>query len=209
MSRKEVTVEIAMESYIAHPYWPEREQLIQIQLLSGINRLKNDDKKLAALKGQLEKDGLTMADYENLKVRAARQWYRVDPEDEISEIVIPRHQIAGCLVETINRTPKALHGVYNADSFRHVVRISWFLTGRNKADGVFRRYVKLDTSNKRSLQENEVLEHFTAAGTLSVPTDTKLDALKRFLSYAFDEIGLGAARKMGYGRGALLTCDWR
>jgi len=207
MDRKTLTIEVAMESYIAHPYWPERERVIQIELHSHVKMLKSDDKKAAAIKGQLEKDGLTLEDFEELKRKAAREWYRLDCDDSNTEIIIPRHQVAGALVETINRTPKAVNGGYNADSFRHVVRIADFHTGKTKADGTYSRYVKLDTSNKRSLQENEFIEKFLATGSISVSTDAKADVLKRLFAYAFDEVGVGAARKMGYGRGRLVKCE--
>ena len=206
MDRKILTVTVKMESYIAHPFWPEKERLIQIELHAHLKLLKNEDKKAAALKGQLDKEGLTMADYEALQVRAAREWYRIDPHDDASEIVVPRHQIAGCLVETINRTPKAINGGYNADSFRHVVRMSDFGTGKMTGDRVYSRYVKLDGSNKRSLQENAVIENFSMTGKVSVKPDVKPEPLARLLAYAFDEVGIGAARKMGFGRGTLLSC---
>jgi len=207
MQRKQLVVEIAMESYIAHPFWPEREHVIRIELHAGLNRLRNEEKKVAALKGQLEKEGLTVEDYHELQRRAAREWYRIDPTDEASEIIIPRHQVAGCLVETINRTPKAVNGGYNADSFRHIVRVGDFSTGKKKPDGVYSRYVKLDGSNKRSLQENEKIERFTALGKISVPSDAKPGVLRRLFAYAFEEVGVGAARKMGCGRGVVKRCE--
>ena len=200
-SRKVIRCAIRFESYIAHPYWPEREQVIQIQLHSGVNRLKNEDKKKAAMKAECEKRGLTLADYDKLVLLADRRWYRVDNEDLKSPILIPRHQLAGCLVETISRTPKAVCGPYETDSFRHHVRLSDFLTEKTDADKQFDRYVKLEGSNKRDHQVSPVICDFLATGTLSVADDTKLPPLRRLFDYAFSEVGVGASRKMGYGRG--------
>ena len=147
--RKEITCVLSMESYIAHPYWPEREKVIGIQLRSGVNRLKLEDKKLAALKSECEKQGITLADYYSFVEKAARQWYRLDNDDADSTIIIPRHQLAGSLVETIGRTPKAVHGKYNAESFRHHVRISDFTTDRTAHDEVFDRYVTEVAAQKK------------------------------------------------------------
>lgn len=205
--RKTIRCQIAFESYIAHPYWPERERVISIELKSGVNRLKLEDKKEAALKSQCEKEGITLADYREFIEKAARQWYRRDNDDVDSPIVIPRHQLAGCLVETIGRTPKAVHGKYNADSFRHHVRLSDFITDRTAADGVFDRYVKLEGSNKRDHQQNETIKTFVAEGTLSVPSDTKAEDLKRLVAYAVCEVGVGASRKMGYGFGEIVEFE--
>jgi hypothetical protein len=192
-----------MGSYIAHPYWPEKELVISIELKSGVNRLKLEDKKRAALKSQCEKEGISIADYHKFVEMAARPWYRVDNDDLASPIIIPRHQLAGCLVETIGRTPKAVHGKYNADSFRHHVQVSDFVTDRTEKDGVFDRYVKLEGSNKRDHQVNECLRDFVATGTLSVASDAKSDDLRRLLTYALEEVGVGASRKMGFGFGEL------
>jgi CRISPR/Cas system CMR subunit Cmr6 (Cas7 group RAMP superfamily) len=59
----------------------------------------------------------------------------------------------------------------------------------------------------RSLQSNDFIERFTATGTFSVPVDDKVADLKRLLSYAVEETGIGACRKMGYGRGILVELE--
>jgi len=205
--RKTIECVIQFESYIAHPYWPEREQSIQIELRSGVNRLKNDDKKVAALRAECGKRGITLEDYRELKRLAARPWYRIDSADESSPIIIPRHQLAGCLVETIGRSPKALRGKYEKDSFRHHVRISDFTTEKVQADEVFDRYVKLEGSNKRDHQVSPVIRDFEAVGTFSIVHDAKPEELKRVMAFALEEVGVGASRKMGYGRGAIVSFE--
>lgn len=209
--RKTIRCAIQFESYIAHPYWPEREKAIRIQLHSGVNRLKNDDKKVAAIKGQCEKEGITVEEYEKMLGLAGRQWYRVDSYDLTTPIIIPRHQLAGCLVETVGRTPKAIKGKYEKDSFRALVQLSDFVTEKTEKDGVFSRFVKLETSNKRDLQENEFIGRyettgaaFIATGTLNVEAEANLDDLKRLFNYAVMEVGVGASRKMGFGRGKVV-----
>lgn len=205
MERKVLKCKIEFEKYIAHPYWPERELLIRIAKDSGMNRLRSDAKRQTALTQECSKHDMTLEDYAKLEVLAARQFYRVSEPD--GEIIIPRHQIAGSLVHTIKFAPKNLRGKYNDDSFRALVQISDFLTGKTQKDGTYSRYVKLETSNMRSLQSNDYIERFTATGTFNVHVDDKVADLKRLLSYAVEETGIGACRKMGYGRGILVELE--
>jgi hypothetical protein len=203
--RTTLNCELMMDHYIAHPYWPEREELIRIQRDSGMNRQRSDEKRAAALKAQLDKAGLTMEDYRALERRAAREWYREDSVKDTGRIVIPRHQLAGCMVEAVGRAPKNLRGPFDKDSFRSMVQLSDFVTDRTDKDGVFDRYVKLEKSNMRNHQVNPFIQTFTATGTVSIPTDVKAEDLRRLLDYAVGEIGVGASRKMGYGRGMVVS----
>jgi hypothetical protein len=195
-----------MEKYIAHPYWQEREEVIRIQRDSGMNRQKSDEKRMAALKAQLNKVGSSLEQYRELEKRAERQWYRTDSKDD-GAIVIPRHQLAGCLVEAVGRAPRNLRGRFDKDSFRHLVQMSDFVTDKTASDGVFDRYVKLEKSNMRSRQRNEYVESFTAKGTVSIPSDVKVEDVRRLLEYAIEDIGVGASRKMGFGRGVVVSLD--
>ena len=206
MNRRELKCELLMEKYIAHPYWQAREEVIRIQRDSGMNRQKSDEKRAAALKAQLNKVGLTLEQYGELEKRAAWQWYRAGGNDD-GVIVIPRHQLAGCLVEAVGRAPKNLRGRFDKDSFRHLVQMSDFVTDKTAADGVFDRYVKLEKTTMRNRQRNEFIEEFTATGTLSIPSDVKVEDVRRLLDFAIEDIGVGASRKMGYGRGVVVSLD--
>jgi hypothetical protein len=196
-----------VESYIAHPYWPETDDVINIQKRSGMNRARTDDSRHKALKEHLKKEGVTLKDYDELLRKSRRPWYRVDNDDETSPIVIPRHQLAGALVQTVNTAPAAVRGKYRADSFRYHVQLSDFVTEKMDADRVYDRYVKLEGSNQRSRQKNALISDFEAAGTIVVADDTKVADLQRLIDYALTEIGVGAARKMGHGRGHVLRLD--
>ncbi len=81
------------------------------------------------------------------------------------------------------------------------------MSDRTAADGVFDRYVKLEKSNMRNRQRNEFIENFTATGTVSIPSDVKVEDVRRLLEYAIEDIGVGASRKMGYGRGVVVSLD--
>ena len=207
MDRTVLILEVKFDSYLAHPYWPERERVITIQKVSGMNRQKSDDKRQAALMTQCDREGISLVEYRELEKLAARPWYRVDNDDPTTEIVIPRHQVAGCLVETVGKSTKNLRGPFTKDSFRHQVQLTDLSTGKMQCDGLFDRYVRLETSNMRSRQVNEVINDFVASGTLTIAPHLKVSDLRRLFAHAFAETGVGAARKMGYGRGTLITLE--
>jgi len=199
-----IEVTIQMANYIGHPYWPERETIISIQKDSGMSRQKSDEKRALALRSQLKKVGLTEDESQNLVRLANRQWYRVDPLDEATVIIIPRHHIAGACVQTIGVSPKALRGSFDKDNFRSQVQISDFVTNRTKSDGIFDRYVKRE-GVMRGHEKNDFIEDFTATGTLKMFDTEKPDVLKRLFEHTISVTGTGACRKMGYGRGELAS----
>jgi hypothetical protein len=206
----QLVCEIAMDDYIAHPYWPERYEVIQITKKSGVNRVCSEDKREKTLTAFLDKLGLKRTDWEDLQRRADRPWYRADNDDDTSEIIIPRHQMSAAIVQALKTAPAAVRGGYREESFRAQVRLGDLATDKTKADDVFTRFVKLDESNQRNLQSNPLIRDFTAAGTIDAPgidgDDTKqLARLRDLLIYVLRECGVGACRKMGYGRGQLLT----
>lgn len=207
MERKTLKVKLYLGQYVDHPYWPELNQVIDIQKKSGVNRCRSEAKREQAIKGYLKKEEMTEAEYEALQKKANRKWHRKNDDDPTSPIIIPRHKIAGALVAAVKNATAAVRGKYNADSFRHTVRISDFETDKIKADELFDRMVKLETTNQRSRQVNEVVNNVTATGTMDVPADTKPDELKRLLNFALDQMGIGSCRKMGFGRGEVVSIE--
>ena len=160
------------------------------------------------MKAECERQGITLEKYEQLKIEAAAQWYRNDG----GIIIIPRHQLSGAIVQVIGSAPKALRGQFDRDNFRALVHIGEFTTDREKADGVFSRFVKLEGSNQRSWQENEFIgcylgkgEPFNANGVIELPNEKVADTVKALLTAAVESVGVGAAHKMGFGRGVIVT----
>ncbi len=203
-----IRVDLRFNNYIAHPFWPARNRVIEIEKKSGVNRQKSEEKRVAALKAECSRQGYTYEQYLQFKVDAAEQWYR----REDRAIYIPRHQLAGALVQMIGSAPKALRGGFDKDNFRALVQIGDFVTNCKEASGVFGRFVKLDGTNQRSWQENEYIgryldtgEPFMASGTIAVADQKAADTVKALLTAAVALVGVGAARKMGFGRGAIAT----
>lgn len=200
---KTIQVELLITNYIAHPFWPARNAVIEVEKKSGVNRQKSDEKRVAALKAECSKQGISYERYLELKNEAAEQWYRKSDRT----IYIPRHQIAGGIVQAIGGAPKALRGQFDRDNFRALVQIGDFLTTKTTHDGVFARFVKLEGSNQRSFQSNEYIgeyldagEPFEAIGTIAVEAKAE-ETVHSLLSATVEMIGIGAARKMGFGRG--------
>lgn len=207
---KRIKICLEFVNYIAHPYWPARNTCIEIEKKSGVNRQKSDEKRVAALKAECERQGITYDRYLELRQEAAAQWYR-QPD---RKIYIPRHQIAGAFVQTIGTAPKALRGPFTKDNFRALVQISDFQTELTEAAGVFSRFVKLESSNQRSWQENEHLgaylekgSPFKAKGLFSLADGKHIATVKALLAAVVENVGIGASRKMGFGRGKIVSFD--
>ncbi len=187
--------------YIAHPYWPDRDKLVNIQKQSGMTRARSEDKRDAALRRYLEKLGLTIDDYKKLETSANREWYT----NKAGYIIVPSHQIEGCLVQACRSAPAGCRFVQ--EQLRSLLTVSDFVTDKKHGDKVYERFV-LPTdakghllSNQRRLTKNEVIIDFTAVGTICFDkSDTSEKSVKELLTYAGKYIGVGSCRKMGYGR---------
>lgn len=203
----QTTIQMALafdKGYIADPYFPSREQLINLQKLSGMNRAKSEEKRLQSLRDYLQRIGMSMDEYQALQEAASQAWYRNGSAD----IIIPSHQFYGCLIEAARNATATLRPC-EPDNLRHVIVVSDLTTGKTTHDGIFQRLVmpKSGTgqplSNQRALRENPYIAGFTATGTLAYfPDDLRGqgESLPEFVSWAGQRIGVGASRKMGYGR---------
>jgi len=206
---KTISIKLSMLNYIAHPFWPETNARIEIEKKSGVNRQRSDDKRVAALKAECGKQGIAYERYLELVKLSKRQFYTRDD----GTIYIPRHQLAGGFVQVIGGSPKALRNRFTKDNFRALVQIGDFDTGLNERSGVFGRFVKLEGSNQRSWQENEFIgqyldegEPFTATGKIGLTEPKDEKTVKALAEALVTGVGIGAARKMGFGRGQIL--EW-
>jgi len=199
------------KGYIAHPYWPELEKVINIQKESGTRRARSEANRAKALSDHLHKIGLTNVDYEAMVRMAERPFYTaadmplVDGHDP-AEIVVPPHQIYGCLAQASD-TARSSVRIASRDQLRSLLVVQPMFTGRTAADGIWERFAVVTAgtgaklSNQRALRRNAYLGPFET--TLDIAFDSHVVSeakVREFVAYAGREVGLGASRKMGWGR---------
>lgn len=213
--RKNISLDFsASRGYIAHPYWPSREKVINIQKESGMNRTRSARRREEALTNHLKSLQMSQDQYDILLKQASRSWYLwsdvvgADPLNSRNpdEIVIPAHQLYGLLAQASSIATSSIR-LSSVQQIRTILTISDFSTGKLKADGLWERFVVVNAgpggrlSNQRSLRADEYIHHFTAKGYVSFSEDiVNWDKVLNFLTFAGREIGVGASRKMGWGR---------
>lgn len=207
---KTVAVEIYFpKGYIAHPYWPEREKLINIQKSSGLNRARSEDRRAKTLKAWLTAHGITMEEYQGLERLAARPFYTLNGS---AEIVVAAHQLHGMLAQAASLAPASIR-LARPEQIRTLMEFSDFRTGKDKPDGVWERFVPVKSgtgqalSNQRGLRSDPYIEKVTATGTIAFISDEIVTKGRDLIVFAGSEIGVGAARKMGWGR--FVIRGWR
>jgi len=192
------------KGYIADPYWPEREKLINIDKESGLNRVRSQDRREKALRDYLASKGLAMEDYAALAAQAGRPFHT---RDGTAEIVIPSQHVLGCLVQAASTCTASIR-IARPEQLRTILWSTPWRTGKALADAqTWSRFVVVKSgtgkalSNQRALRENEYIENFDATGQLHFAGDAaQLPRLREFLAWAGREIGVGASRKLGWGR---------
>jgi hypothetical protein len=190
------------KGYIADPYWPERSRLIDIQKESGLNRARSDANRRKALEEYLQRKGMTLADYEDLERRSNRPFYT----NGSNEIVIPAAQVLAFLVATCDEARSATRPC-DPNQVRSRFAASDFLTGTTQADGIYERFATVTSgtgsklSNQRGLRRSAYIEKFEAKGTLTFDSGfVEPETLRNALEWGGLFVGIGASRKMGWGR---------
>jgi hypothetical protein len=188
--------------YIADPYWPALARLIDIQKHSGLNRARSAANRRKALEEYLNAHNMTLADYEALEKSAHEPFYRAPN----GEIIIPENQVLAFLVATCDEARSATRPCA-PDQVRSRFLASPWTTGKTKADGVWERFATVAAgtgqklSNQRGLRRSEYIEKFEARGTLCFDPDfVDPQSLQRALQFGGQFVGIGASRKMGWGR---------
>jgi len=198
-----ITVTIRFEKgYIANPYWPALERLITLKKQSGVDRARSETKRQQALKAWLDKSGMTMDDFAMLARDAARPFHT----SPTGEILIPAHHLHGFIAATAAVVPSAMR-LAKPEQIRTVLECGDFVTGKTKADGVFERFIRNPLTNQRRLQTDEYIADFTATGQVRLVNDDLVKQAREFVAFGGREIGIGACRKMGWGRFTIM--EWK
>lgn len=209
--------------YCGNPYWPEQQRLIDIQKESGFRRARSEQNRAKALTEYLEKHGMTHADYLALEKQASRPFVTAADEERMSfgrnainghdpeEIVIPPHHLDGCFANACDEA-RAATRVASRDQIRSILKTKPIYTGKTKPDGIWQRFVVVTSgtgaklSNQRGLRETPYVGEFT--GELTVSFNDALvrpERVKQFIEFAGREVGVGASRKMSWGRFEVLA----
>lgn len=189
--------------YIADPYWPEQARLIDIIKESGMSRARSDAARDKALRDYLNKHHMTLEDFRAIEAAAQRPFYRLDGPG--SPIIIPEHQVYGCLVNAAATASSSVR-IAQPDQVRSLLICSHWETPMTEASGTFDRFVRPMSSgkalsNQRTLRSNPYIAGFQATGTIAFDPDLVQERrLTDFLAYAGREVGVGASRKLGWGR---------
>ena len=190
--------------YIADPYWPAVAQLIDIQKKSGVNRAKSDANRRKALESYFAATGMTMADYEALEKRSKEPFYTMNGNG--SEIIIPDLHVISCLVAICDEARAAQRPCSPVQVRARFICSPW-TTGKLGADGIWERFATVASgtgaklSNQRGLRRSSYIEKFTACGEIEFDeTFVEAKILRQAFEWGGRFVGIGASRKMGWGR---------
>lgn len=192
-------ITIQLERYIAHPYPPEKTLVINMAKETKYAML-GEAKRAKALAAWLAKKGISQAEWSRIQEESQKQWHK----NGEGKIIIPAGRFLSALAATIDNNPKNARCGFDLQNTRGKIKATDFVCEKTEADGVFTRPVRLDKSNQRSEQSNEYIVNAVFVGELDVPImPNKVDDFSRILSTMVEDTGIGAARKMGYGRGTI------
>jgi len=190
--------------YIAHPYWPAMAKLVDIQKNSGMNRAKSTANRRKALEEYLRSatPPMTLMEYEELEKKAKEPFYR----DADGQIIIPELHVTSFLVATCDEARAATRPCDPNQVRSRFIATHWS-TGKHKEDGVYERFAQVTSgsgqklSNQRGFRTNPYISDFEARGTISFDADfVNPDTLRRALEFGGNFVGIGASRRMGWGR---------
>lgn len=200
--KAEFKVRAHLDRYIAAPYWPELEKLINVRKESGMSRARTAETRRKALDSYLKSAGMTRQDYEELEALAARPFH-VDGD---GRIIVPELHVMSMIVATCDRIG-ARERPCAPDMARTVITATPWTTGKTAPDGTWERFAVVSSgtgaklSNQRALRADAYIADAPAEGVIAADTTiVRPDILFKALDWAGTYVGIGSARKMGWGR---------
>jgi hypothetical protein len=199
MTRVEVRLHFSEPGYIALPYWPARNTLINI--MKNVHPKLGDTKKVAAIRAACEKEGISEEQFRQIIVDADRPFHTVNGRG--SEIIIPERIFQSFLNHCSMQAPKAVPRITEKGLTFIGVKVEGgcLHTGKNAPDGSFDRFVKNQESNQRQWASSPYIQNFAAAGVMKVDGEViAADKLLKLVEWGAKWVGIGSARPQGYGR---------
>ena len=184
-------------------------------------RARSAANRRKALEEYLRANGMTLADYDELERLANRPFH----VDERGCVKVPKASVEAMLVATCDTIPSAgrpcpasmVRTVLRADEWRTDTPASEAQTWERFAVVASGTGAKL--SNQRGLRRDLYIgleppaevpptSKVVATGTLDPhPEMVRPEVLRRALDYAGEWVGIGASRKMGWGRFELMSWE--
>jgi hypothetical protein len=194
-----VNVKISFDDsgYIGLPFWPERNELINIQ--KEVHPKLQGAKREAAINAALDKRGFNQSDYARLQTLAARPFHTVN-----GQIAIPARSFISFINHASMEAPKAIPKIQNKGlTFIAVkVRNGYLIGDKTDEDAkVFGRFVANKESNQRRWDESKYVDQITFSGSLQVDEEIiKPENLKKLIEWGGKMVGIGSSRPQGFGR---------
>jgi hypothetical protein len=200
-----------LRGYIADPYWPALDSIISIQKKSGLNRAKSDANRRKALEEYLQRENISVERYEQLVAESKLPFYL---DEGNGEIVIPVLHVSSFLVAACDQA-RAANRPCQPEQVRSRFIFTPWSTGKRVADALsWERFATVTSgsgqtlSNQRGLRKSWYIGDFDAVGEIEFDEDfIEPASLKNALSWGGKFVGIGASRKMGWGRFELLSFD--
>lgn len=195
-----VALRFRESGYIAKPFWPERNDLINI--LKDVHPKLSEAKKQQAINAACEKRGISPEEFLRIKEKAEQPFYTLNGRS--GEIILPERIFKSFLNHVSQVAPKAIPRISEKGLTFIGVRVkdSYLVTGKTEADALrFDRFVKLEESNQRAFSSDLYITDFAASGVLLVdPEVIEWTALRKLVEYGGRMVGIGGARPQGFGR---------
>lgn len=192
--------------YIADPYWPARAKLIDVQKASGVNRARSEANRRKALDEWLRSQNHTFEWFLDLERQANEPFYR----NGTGEIIIPTEQVTAFMVCTCHMARAATRPC-PPEQVRTMFDFTDWHTGKTEKDGTWERFAVVQAgtgqklSNQRGLRKSDYIKSFDASGQLEMSDQhVKPAVVQQALKWGGEFVGVGASRKMGWGRFELL-----
>jgi hypothetical protein len=196
-----------MRGYIAEPYWPETESVVNILKESGMSRCRSDKTRRQALEKTLNQRGLSMKQWEALRVKSSRPFYTENGTG--ARIIIPSEQMAAALTCICYQMPRSQQPCEPNNLRTAIVIPAPFQVTPEKTapDAVWARVVQPKDgkgnplSNQRATRTSHYICDFDAVGVLEIDSSfVDPESVRQALVWGGKRVGIGASRKMGWGR---------
>lgn len=170
---------------------------------------KSPASRRKALEDYLTPRGMSFTDYERIEREASEPFYR----NEGGLIVIPENHVMSFLVATCDES-RAANRPCQPNQVRSRFIVTPWKTDKAERDGVWERFATVSAgtgaklSNQRGLRSSQYIEKFSAVGTISFDDSfVKSETLCRAIEWGGMFVGIGASRKMGWGRFTVTFAD--